>query len=358
MPKLMLARGLANGAPRVSVVIPCYNYGRFLPDCIKSVISQRSVETNILVIDDASPDGSGDIAEALAAGNPRVSVIRHKNNLGHIATYNEGLQNVNGKYVVVLSADDLLPSGALARSVALLEANTSVGLAYGHPINFSGPVPPPSREISRTWSIWPGHRWIRAQCRRGLSCIYSPEAVMRTDVQRRVGGFLDTLPHSADLELWLRIASIADVGHVNGADQAYRRVHNESMMQSSYSDVLADLKERRRAYETFFSMNEGAVLGWRSSLILSRRRLAAEALEHACALLKIGKFAESVVNSYIDFARESCEEYTKLRAWREYSLLAMQTNYRNAAQLRKHRYALERDLGGRLRFRRWRCIGV
>src|ERR1035441_5636334 len=138
MLKLMTARCLSSArSPRVSIIVPCYNYGHFLLGCVDSLLSQRSVEVGILIIDDASPDGSGSVAEALAATDPRISVIRHKYNRGHIATYNEGLDHVDGDYTVLLSADDLLPHGALTRAVALLEANASVGLAYGYPVNFS-----------------------------------------------------------------------------------------------------------------------------------------------------------------------------------------------------------------------------
>ena len=359
MLKLMTARCLSSARyPRVSIIVPCYNYGHFLLGCVDSLLSQRSVEVGILIIDDASPDGSGSVAEALAATDPRISVIRHKYNRGHIATYNEGLDHVDGDYTVLLSADDLLPHGALTRAVALLEANASVGLAYGYPVNFSGSDLPPARHTVHSWSIWPGARWIRAQCRRGLSCIYSPEVVMRTSVQRDVGGFRHSLPHSADLELWLRIAAVADIGRVNGSDQAYRRVHDASMMQSSYAGLLADLEERGKAYEAFFAASGGAIRGGRGSLAIVRRRLAEEAIEGACHLLETGDAKTPSVAEYISFARESYAHATRLRPWKEYTLLLREGDCRQAARLRRRGYAVRRHLEERLRFRRWQWTGV
>ncbi|WP_460807831.1 glycosyltransferase family 2 protein [Micromonospora zhanjiangensis] len=93
--------------PTVSVVIPCYNYGHYLPECVHSVLSQSGVEVDVLIVDDASPDGSAEVARELSA-DPRVRLIAHRENRGHIATYNEGLAAVDGEYVVLLSADDLL----------------------------------------------------------------------------------------------------------------------------------------------------------------------------------------------------------------------------------------------------------
>src|SRR4029079_17735868 len=100
--------------PRVSVVIPCYRYGHFLPECVRSVLDQDGVDVDVTVIDDASPDDSAEAGRRLAAEDARVRTIVHATNQGHILTYNEGLAAAGGEYVVLLSADDLLAPGALA----------------------------------------------------------------------------------------------------------------------------------------------------------------------------------------------------------------------------------------------------
>ena len=76
MVRFVRARPLSR-VPRASVVVPCYNYGRYLPQLVRTVLAQPSVDVDILIVDDASPDGSGDVAERLAAKNPRVKVLRH-----------------------------------------------------------------------------------------------------------------------------------------------------------------------------------------------------------------------------------------------------------------------------------------
>src|ERR1700722_3515157 len=114
--------------PSVSVVIPCYKYGHFLEECTQSVLeNQPGVDVRVLIIDDASPDDSADVARAIAARDPRVEVAVHAGNKGHIATYNEGLLDwADGDYSVLLSADDRLTPGALTRATALLDANPDV----------------------------------------------------------------------------------------------------------------------------------------------------------------------------------------------------------------------------------------
>ena len=94
----------------VSVVIPCYNYGHLLDDAVTSVLDdQEGIDVRVLIIDDASHDDSADVARKIADRDPRVEVIVHTANRGHIATYNEGLLEwADGDYSVLMSADDRL----------------------------------------------------------------------------------------------------------------------------------------------------------------------------------------------------------------------------------------------------------
>ena len=84
---------------RVNVVIPCYNYGEFLPECVASVLDdQPGCDVRVLIIDDASNDGSAVVAQGIAAADSRVEVIIHPVNKGHIATYNEGLLECHSRW--------------------------------------------------------------------------------------------------------------------------------------------------------------------------------------------------------------------------------------------------------------------
>ncbi len=73
---------------------------------------------------------------------------------------------------------------------------------------------------------------------------------MRGSVQRAIGGYDPALPHSGDLEMWLRAAAVADIGRVNGANQAYYRVHPTSMQRTVHAGYLTDLEGRRDAFES------------------------------------------------------------------------------------------------------------
>jgi glycosyltransferase involved in cell wall biosynthesis len=147
----------------VSVFVPCYNYGRFLPDSVGSVLSQDGVDVEVLIIDDASTDDSSEVGASLAASDPRVSYVRHARNLGHIATYNEGIDWASGDYLALLSADDMLTPGALKRAAYLMDRHPAVGFVYGGVVKFHSSSSAPSvrsPSVSRQWRVVDGHKWL------------------------------------------------------------------------------------------------------------------------------------------------------------------------------------------------------
>jgi glycosyltransferase involved in cell wall biosynthesis len=303
----------------VSVVIPCYKYGHYLAECTRSVLeNQPGVEVRVLIIDDASPDDSADKARALAAADGRIEVRVHETNKRHIATYNEGLLEwADGDYSVLLSADDRLTPGALTRAVALLDAHPEVGFCYGRPVHFRHPgPPPPARTKVLGHSVWPGHWWLARRFREANGCITSPEVVVRTDLQRKVGGYDPQLPHTGDIEMWMRMAAHADVGYVRGPDQAYYRLHGANMSTVDFSGQLDDLRERRRAYEATLAKC-GDLLPDRDELDATvHRRLARQALWRASRAYDRGRTGAVPVEELVAFAAETWPGYRSLPEYR------------------------------------------
>jgi glycosyltransferase involved in cell wall biosynthesis len=290
----------------VSVVIPCYNYGHFLRQCVNSVLTdQPGVNVRVLIIDDASTDDSAQMAKQIAADDSRVQVITHPVNAGHLATYNEGLLSwADGDYAVLLSADDQLTPGALSRACALLDANPGVGFCYGHPLRFTHPGPlPEARTDVRGWSTWPGHWWLRRRFRAAQGCITSPEVVMRTTLLHRVGGFDTRLPHTGDIELWMRLAAHSDVGYVRGVDQAYYRTHGDNM--SKAQNLYSDLTHRRLAYEVTLERCGDALADIRQELSDTvHKELARQALWYAARAYDRRRTDQVPVDDLVAFARD------------------------------------------------------
>lgn len=338
----------------IQVIIPCYNYARYLRSCVDSVLSQDGVEVSVLIIDDCSSDNSLEVCRELANADKRVSFIRHEINRGHIATYNEGLELASSDYLVLLSADDLLTPGALHRAAEVLDRNPSVGFVYGHAVTFSDHLPSSIRTKSSGHTIWRGADWIEIMCRTGRNFIVCPEVVMRTSVQHRIGGYDPGLPHSGDMEMWLRAASVSDVGHLRGVDQAFYRSHALSMQRTVHAGLLFDLNGRYEAFKSALSKQAAQLPDVEQLFAKAKHALARTALRYAVEVTKCDVKLQPPVNLYEDFAKKIDPEATATREWRALCRARGKSQGSIEALITR----LVADLRGRIVWRLWRHFGV
>lgn len=303
----------------VDVVVPCYNYGRFLPACVRSIVSQAGVDTRILIIDDSSTDNSCEVGKQLADTHKNVEFRRHEVNAGHIATYNEGLLEWStSKYVVLLSADDMLSPGALHRATHIMEEEPGVSMVYGKALHFSEEAELPLVSNKKApVGQYSGEDWIERRCRAGYNVISSPEVVIRGSAQRKVGGYRPELPHTGDLEMWLRLAAVGAIGHVRRVPQAFYRVHQESMMRTRFSQNVVDLRQRKAAFESFFS-HHPHLPGKNRLQATVNRTLAREALWDACRAYDRNRLDNGCAMELRDFALNT---YAGAHTLSEYSAL-------------------------------------
>jgi glycosyltransferase involved in cell wall biosynthesis len=336
---------------QVCVVIPCYKYGRYLRECVRSVLDdQPGSDVRVLIIDDASPDGSADVARQLAAADHRIEVLVHPENRGHIATFNEGIMEwADGDYCVLLSADDMLTPGALRRATEFLDAQPHVGFAYGHVVIFQQDAPlPTARTDLRGMTIWPGRSWLGYMFRAADNPIATAEVVVRTSLQHQVGPYDPSLPHTSDLAMWLRLAVHADVGFIR-ADQAYYRRH-ASNMSSDYATPIEGLRERRRAYDAL--LERGGLTGADGLADLVHRRFAQQALRAANRAYD-RRGADPAVDELEAFAFDSWPAAARLPAY-----VALQCRRRLGPELMSY---LRPITGSEVRhdfmeWRRWRSV--
>ncbi|WP_225844392.1 CDP-glycerol glycerophosphotransferase family protein [Streptomyces sp. HPF1205] len=106
--------------PRFSVVVPAHRAQGFLRACLDSVLAQSFGDVEVVVVDDASPDACGLIAEEFAAADPRVRPLRLDRHGGAGPARDAGAARASGDYLLFLDADDLLAPGALAAADARL----------------------------------------------------------------------------------------------------------------------------------------------------------------------------------------------------------------------------------------------
>jgi glycosyltransferase involved in cell wall biosynthesis len=283
------------------------------------VLAQAGVNVRVLIIDDASSDETAQLGANLAAADSRVFFHRHVLNKGHIATYNEGLIDwSNADYTMLLSADDLLAPGALRRAVAVMEADKSIGMVYGWAVHFFQEADLPQVEPENFTHVkYLGQNWIAGRCAAGTNVITSPEVVVRGSIQRAVGGYRPELPHAGDLEMWLRIAAISNIGYVRGPAQAYYRVHSASMQRTKYQSSLSDFVQRKAAFDCFYTHHQAAPKArqWND---FANRSLAGEALWDVCRAYDHDRVDPARIDELVDFALSA---YPQAKSLPEYKAL-------------------------------------
>src|SRR5712671_5728396 len=106
---------------RVSVTIVTYNSGRFIKRCLESVLAQRYPNTEVIVVDNASTDGTVDILEQF---EDRCQVYYNDENIGFAAAQNQAIKLSNGEWVMTLNPDVLLLPSFIQ---SLVDAGSSMG---------------------------------------------------------------------------------------------------------------------------------------------------------------------------------------------------------------------------------------
>jgi hypothetical protein len=289
-----------NRRPTVTVIVPCYNYARFLAAAVNSALGQDGAELEVIIVDDASTDGSVQEATRLAGRDGRVQVIARRRNGGPVASFNDGLAAASGEYLIRLDADDLLTPGSVARATALAERYPAVGMVYGHPLHFASGRLPRHRDRATRWDIYSGIEWLELRCRLGVNCITSPEVIMRKSIVDLVGG-QRPLAQTHDMEMWFRLARESDVGWVGGSDQAWHREHSDSR-SARQVDLMTDFHEREHAFEMLFSDGRGNPEEDARLLGLALSALANEAMARASSAYAKGRGGTPETDRYLEFA--------------------------------------------------------
>lgn len=136
--------------PKVSVIVPSYNLGEYLPETLESLLAQTFSDWECIIVENGSVDGSGAIAADFASRDGRFSLIALPSNEGVTSARNRGVLASSGEYILFLDADDLITPDYMARAVAALDQDPSLTLVYGEAERFgaesSWDLPPFSME--------------------------------------------------------------------------------------------------------------------------------------------------------------------------------------------------------------------
>ncbi|MCA9323347.1 MAG: glycosyltransferase, partial [Planctomycetes bacterium] len=219
--------------PRISVVIPCKDYGRYLVECVGSVLAQDHPDFEILIVDDGSQDATARLARDLVqsagldgAGRPRVRVLTLEGTGQPALARNAGIGASSSPFILCLDADDRIGPGFLEAAASVLESDPMVALAYPDQLDFGevvGEVPHPEYDA-------------RALIHYNF---IPPASLFRRGLWVAIGGFRANVIGYEDWDFW--VAALAQGGRgrrVPGVHWHYRRkaggLYERQVSQDAY----------------------------------------------------------------------------------------------------------------------------
>lgn len=234
---------------KISVYIPSYNQGTYLPRAIESVLAQTLPPHQIIIVDDASTDGSRDVIAAYAARHPRlITAIYHDRNQGIPRTRNDGIEAATGDCVTYVDADDRLLPTKLQREAEALASSPDAHIAFSDYIytdadganlyRWTTGQKPPAGDVFREVLLrqFPRNNLFRTE-------------LVRRRALREVGGYQTKLTMYSDWELRIRLTKRFRTVYVDEPLSEFRR-HGAGI---SYSPV----GEHIRAWQQIWRLSRG-----------------------------------------------------------------------------------------------------
>ncbi len=222
----------AEKRPKVSIVVPAYGLEEHLPEALDSIKEQDgSVDWECIIVDDASPDQCGEIAEAYAREDERFRVIHNEKNQYLAGALNTGIEASRGEYIIPLDADNLLDPNTLKVLSGALSNDRSIDIAYGN-VLFLDPD-------GREWhSTWPPIFSPEGQTQRDPDQGRAPNLIPSTSMFRRkvwelTGGYRRRWKTAEDADFWTRAVSYGfGADRVTSADTLIYRNRENSMSRT------------------------------------------------------------------------------------------------------------------------------
>jgi glycosyltransferase involved in cell wall biosynthesis len=259
--------------PDVTAVVPTRDRVELLRTTLHSILWQRDVAMEVVVVDDGSSEDVGGVIREL--GDGRIHVLRHEVPTGVSAARNHGAAEAAGTWLAFCDDDDLWAPDKIARQTAAAAA-TGARWSFGGAVHVNSSLritsakrPPAPEDLVASlpaWSTMPGG---------------SSNAIVRRDAFDAAGGWDETLVNLADWDLWAKLAAIAGVPAVAGAPLVGYRIH----AGNASADTALILRESSVLERRYGAIDRGRLhhyLAW-VYLRSGRRRPAVRHLVHAAA---------------------------------------------------------------------------
>ncbi|MGE9314217.1 glycosyltransferase [Niabella sp. CJ426] len=221
--KLAHSSDLIKNGPLVSVLIACFNAGKFLKECINSVLNQSYTRFELLILDDGSDDDSSEILEEY--NDPRITKIKNTNNKGIVYSSNQLLSKANGKYIARFDADDIMDKNSILRRVSFLETHQGYAMVGGshYIITDTGQINGIMQYSSENVDIKLLMFFKNPFCQSSV--------MIKSDLLKKIK-YSEKYKHCEDYNLWFNIAQTGKLHNLSEFLTSYR-IHHRSDSHSN-----------------------------------------------------------------------------------------------------------------------------
>jgi Glycosyltransferases involved in cell wall biogenesis len=236
--------------PKVSVCIPTYNYARYLPETIESVLAQSFADFELIIIDNCSSDDTAVVVGRYAERDRRIRFSVNEENLGMVGNWNLCLAHARGEFIKFVFSDDLLSSrDALKKMVSVLENDSSISLvASSRDIIDTSSRKLKSESRFRRNAVFSGTAVINRCLKEQKNLIGEPTVVMfrKKDAAR---GFLPHYRQIVDQEMWFYLLEQGNLAFLTEPLISFR-IHPEQQTTKN-ADTLNNVEDIFHLYDDY-----------------------------------------------------------------------------------------------------------
>lgn len=276
-------------SPLVSIICLCHNQASYVEEALQSVLNQTHESIELIVVDDASTDGSQAVILNFLIEHPKVKFIKTEKNVGNCAAFNQGWRGSAGDFIIDLAADDiLLPERVEIGLKRLEETKSGIHFSDSDLIDVGGGIL--GRHNERfTDSIPEGDLYARLVS----SYLICPTTMMfRREVIEALDGYDETLAYE-DFDFWVRSAREFNYAYSNQV------LAKKRMLKNSHATSQTNFRNKHQ---------QSTLIVCRKALGLNRTKMEGNALKKRCRYeirqcVKSGNIG--LIPSYISIIRKS-----------------------------------------------------
>lgn len=205
--------------PLVSIIVPCYNQGKYLGEALDSVLAQTYQDWECVIINDGSRDNTEEVAQEYCQRDCRFTYL-YQENQGVVAARNNAIRSSHGQYILPLDGDDKIAPTYIEKAVAVIEQNPEVSIVYCDAVRFG------AREGLCLLSEFSVERMLIE------NCIFCTALYRRSDYDKTIGYNPNMNQGLEDWDFWLSILEQGGTAYKIPEVLFYYRINNTSRNRS------------------------------------------------------------------------------------------------------------------------------